>query len=145
MKNLILILITSSIFAACDQAKRINKEENKTVINKGIIVTNFNNYRENALTNISDIQLNKNILTIKVSYSGGCKEHEFSLLGSSILTKSLPPKRNILLFHKNNNDNCRELITENLMFDISEFSYADGKEIQLMLKNWEKPISYLPH
>ena len=80
-------------------------------------------------------------MTLGISYSGGCEKHSFELLGSRLIQKSLPPKRGIILYHNSNGDSCRELVTEELIFDIRNLSY-DKSEIILILEGYADPISY---
>ena len=68
-------------------------------------------------------------------------DHEFELVGNKMITKSLPPKRGIFLYHNGNGDHCREHVTEELQFDITVFAYLD-QEIVIRLQGWEPYISY---
>ncbi|MDG2124832.1 MAG: hypothetical protein P8J87_14100 [Verrucomicrobiales bacterium] len=59
-------------------------------------------------------------LTIDVTYSGGCREHEFQLFMSpSVFAESAPVQASLWLQHNGNGDICRALISETLEFDIS--------------------------
>jgi len=142
MKTTYLLLSLPLILLAisCGNKDKDGKKDD-VVTSKGILVTDFSAYKDNANTTINTVSLEENVLSMNVSYSGGCEEHEFTLLGSKMISKSLPPQRGITLYHKSNNDSCRELITEDLAFDISDFAYGD-KEIVLILKDWKDRISY---
>ena len=59
------------------------------------------------------------ILHLNVSYSGGCKEHEFTLYGSTAFLKSNPPQADLFLSHNANGDECEALPTEELQFGLS--------------------------
>ena len=141
MKNTILIIGILLINFACGDKDKAMKHPD-TVTKKGVLVESFEEYRENAATEITAVTLDKNILTIAVSYSGGCESHEFSLIGSKLITKSLPPQRGIMLFHNSNGDSCRELIEEELKFDIKDFEYKEQEEIILVLDGWKDKISF---
>ena len=80
-----------------------------------------------------------------VTYSGGCKEHSFDMVGSQNISKSLPPIRQIRLIHNGNEDHCRELITRTLKVDLSDMAYSktSGSEIVLNLKGAREPINYI--
>lgn len=106
------------------------------------LVSDFENYQNSAPVNFESVVLTGDILTLKFSYSGGCEKHEFALVGMEAMAKSLPPIRSIVLYHNNNGDSCRELITETLSYNIALFGYQSGKEIKLMLEGWEEPIMY---
>lgn len=68
---------------------------------------------------IINIGLEGDILEINVSYSGGCEEHEFSLIGDSSFKKSLPVQIEVVLSHNDNDDPCDGIYTEELAFDLS--------------------------
>jgi len=82
------------------------------------------------LVSITGIDINGPYLSIDVSYSGGCKKHDFTLYGSESLLKIYPPIINLQLHHDNNDDACRQYIQETLIFDLSS-----------MLEN--TPLAYL--
>ncbi len=109
---------------------------------KGKLVDDFSPYDKSVAINILAVKVNGNVLVIDVSYSGGCEKHEFELIGSKSIQKSLPPKRGIKLYHNANGESCRELINQTLSFDISEFAYPGG-EIMLLLEGYLTPISYV--
>lgn len=141
------MIIAAALFAAsCGNSKDVAQEDkedpNETVqAEMGILVTDISPYKSNATTSIEKVALKGNILTLKVSYSGGCKDHEFKLIGNKMISKSLPPKRGIFLYHNSNEDNCRELISKELHFDLTPFAYKD-QEIHLSLQGWEPIIAY---
>lgn len=119
--------------------------ETKAVLEhpSSILVTDFSEYQNSASLTITAVLIEKNTMKISVSYSGGCEKHEFKLVGSKLIQKSLPPKRGVMLFHNNNGDSCRSIVEEDLLFDISNLAY-DGKEIMLILEGWASPVSYKP-
>lgn len=82
-------------------------------------------------------------MEFEVSYTGGCETHEFKLVGSPILTKSLPPIRNIQLEHNNKGDKCKAIKTEKLKFAIPILSnnYSKNK-IKLLLLNNQQTFEY---
>ena len=142
----ITILATSLVLWACGNSKNTTssasvEEKNNPDVKKAIMVTDISPYESSTPTTIEKVALEGNILTIKVSYSGGCKDHEFELVGNKMITKSLPPKRGIFLYHNGNGDHCREHVTEELQFDITVFAYLD-QEILIRLQGWEPYISY---
>ena len=115
---------------------KTKKEATANVVVHGhplsIITTDFSEYQNSASVTITAVLIEKNVMKISVSYSGGCEKHEFKLVGSKLIQKSMPPKRGIMLFHNNNGDSCRSIVEEDLLFDISNLAY-DGNEIMLLL------------
>jgi len=114
-----------------------------SAIPESIVVDDFSAYKDGASTTITSVTIEENTMIIKVSYSGGCEKHEFTLAGSKLIQKSLPPKRGIMLYHKNNGDSCRSIVEEELHFNITNLAY-DSKETMLLLEGWKTPVSYIP-
>lgn len=141
MKILLNISLLVLIAASCGNKNISQTSEIPT--KKGILTDDMTAYGDNATTEIVAASITDNSLSIEVNYSGGCEEHEFILLGSQLIAKSLPPKRGITLHHNSNGDNCRELKKEVLIFDISEFAYTSGEEIVLLLEGYKTPLSYI--
>jgi hypothetical protein len=98
-----------------------------------------------AVTTITSVKLEGNILSLDVEYSGGCEDHSFEFVGSAAIMKSLPPKRVVQLVHNSNGDSCRELISETIKFDISALAVTEtsGSEIILLLDGVKEPIKYV--
>ena len=63
--------------------------------------------------------IDNDILSVIVSYSGGCKKHEFLLATlSHFTTTDLSHQANLLLAHENNGDTCKKIVKEHLYFDL---------------------------
>lgn len=94
---------------------------------------------------ISDVRVKGNKLLIDVTYGGGCQEHQFQVIGSAMISKSLPPVRSIQLVHTSNDDMCKMNVMKTLEIDISEFAYKkeNGSEIYLTLSGWSQQIEYV--
>ena len=58
-------------------------------------------------------------LELSISYSGGCKNHEFTLVASSTFEDSSPAQLNVSLAHNANNDPCEAFPTETYHFDLT--------------------------
>jgi NigD-like C-terminal beta sandwich domain len=63
-------------------------------------------------------------LEMKVTYSGGCKPHQFQLVWNGAHAESMPPQINLELVHNNGDDHCRELKSEKLSFDLKSARYS---------------------
>ena len=64
-----------------------------------------------------------NILTLTVSYSGGCAEHEFALyMSPSVFMESNPVQANLYLWHNANGDLCEAYLNKKISFDISKIA-----------------------
>lgn len=93
---------------------------------------------------ISEVRVKGNKMFIDVSYGGGCKDHQFQLIGSAIISKSIPPLRSIQLVHISNGDLCKMHVVKTLEIDISELAYKkeNGNKIYLTLGGWDAQIEY---
>lgn len=100
---------------------------------------------ESTPITIEEAEIVGNQLVLKVSYGGGCQEHDFKLIGSEMISKSMPPIRAIKLIHNGNNDMCKALIMQTLKFDITAFAYKQekGSEIMLRLDGVKEPLRYI--
>jgi hypothetical protein len=141
MKKTLIISALIIFIVACGNMNKLSKKDNVTI--PGVILTNdFSSYsRESSETQITNAIINDSILTLKVNYSGGCKDHEFQLIGSKMIQKSLPPIRNIMLAHNSKSDDCREFIEQELKFNISDFKYPNS-DIILNLKGYKPKILF---
>ncbi len=121
MKNKMILILTiiTLLFWGC---------QNASVSTTGNIQTDdqiilFNNspgpdfYNDFAL--INSAWTLRDTLIIVVSYSGGCRTHDFRLFGSRSIIKTNPPQAEIYLSHNSNADMCEAWITKNIKFDLS--------------------------
>ena len=58
-------------------------------------------------------------LTVTVSYSGGCREHDFTLVPADVFMESYPVKFNVTLVHDARGDPCEAYPTEAYAFDLT--------------------------
>ncbi|MBX7093970.1 MAG: hypothetical protein K1X56_04560 [Flavobacteriales bacterium] len=93
---------------------------------------------------IDTVTLSGDILSITVSYSGGCKEHQFDLAFNGMYKKSMPVQAAIFLLHENNGDACRALLTKTYRFNIKSIrNPANGPgTVILTLQGWKERITY---
>jgi hypothetical protein len=93
---------------------------------------------------ISDVRIEGNKMLINVSYGGGCEEHNFQVIGSPMISKSLPPVRAIQLVHVANGDKCKMNVMKTLEVDLKELAYKQeaGSKIYLTLGGWSQQIEY---
>ena len=100
-------------------------------------------------THINEIRIEGDLLQLTVSYSGGCEEHVFELIGTKNFMESEPVQVNIRLSHNANNDPCDALITEELIFNLSPLKEAwqdayqqESGTIIINLEGFDESISY---
>ena len=58
-------------------------------------------------------------LDVSVSFSGGCKEHQFTLVVSEEFLESFPVQLHAYIAHDANGDPCEAYPTENYHFDLT--------------------------
>jgi hypothetical protein len=104
--------------------------------NKNKLVMDF----KNEDFYLEDVSIKDNILKLNVSYSGGCKKHQFLLVEKKNLqrAKDLYDVQ-LQLLHNSNNDTCKKIVTEDLFFNILPLKTKlqkenkDQKDINLLL------------
>ena len=67
---------------------------------------------------LNSATITDDILNISVSYSGGCEDHEFTLVASEAFLESFPVQLPISIAHNANGDTCEAYPTENYRFDL---------------------------
>lgn len=77
---------------------------------------------------IQEVIINNDNISINVSYGGGCKIHDFTLIGESRFVETLPVQGDIILSHNSNGDRCEMLRLDTLIFDLIPLkeTYLEG-------------------
>jgi hypothetical protein len=117
-KNISILFSLSIIFFwSCDstEPKIIYYENVKLVEN-----INIDEWANDPVDIIS-ASLEDDILSIKVQYGGGCKDHFFKLIIPEGIEKSNPPQTTFFLSHDANDDGCEALISDELIFNLIEY------------------------
>ena len=93
---------------------------------------------------VLEMSIDSDVLTVLVSYGGGCEEHSFNAYFSGGWSKSLPPQAVLTFEHLNpNNDACRSIVKDTLLFDIKPLQYSASKEVMVKwAANPEKQVLY---
>ncbi|MCG8577455.1 MAG: hypothetical protein MI810_21420 [Flavobacteriales bacterium] len=142
LKNYLTLFFALTLFGltSCGNSKKATDAKNEGVP-KAIVVEDMEPYQKSASVTINSVLLKGDLLTLSVQYSGGCEEHEFKLVGSKHVEKTMPVKRGVKLYHDNKGDGCRELVEDILVFDIKDLGIAK-QEVVLMIDGYDHPISY---
>lgn len=126
MKYLILTIITLAIVGCkCKKPTSSTDAAPKETVKALILDKEFIQPKENANFEILEASISDDILTLKVTYSGGCEAHEFNAYFNGVYMKSEPPKAGIFIEHISNGDLCKQLVTEELKFLITDVRYPD--------------------
>ncbi len=87
-------------------------------------------------------------LWLEVSYSGGCKEHEFEMLFNNAYQEqknsepAVSSLINLSLKHEGNEDACRSIVQQNLRFDLKQIQTEGYPKLVIRLTNWEEKLIY---
>ncbi len=98
------------------------------------------------------------LLTLDISYSGGCQRHDFALfMTPAAFMESNPVRANLILRHDAHNDACEAYLAREIEFDLRTIAelhrqfYGPPGEIALHIKNHPdgrngtgQTVSYLP-
>lgn len=68
---------------------------------------------------VEDVSLSGDLLFVKVSYGGGCAEHDFGLSWDESFAESNPTQAWLVLHHDAHDDECLSLVTTTLRFDLT--------------------------
>ena len=68
---------------------------------------------------LNSAEVTGDILTVNVSYRGGCEPHKFTISGQGSFLGPSPVQINLFLIHNANGDLCQEWITEENDFDLT--------------------------
>lgn len=148
------IILFIVLISACHKKTlvRSSKKNNTTVsaVNdvskiKDVIIDPLTNMNDTGASYIIDsVKVNNDIISIFVNYSGGCQTHSFDLHSNGAYGKSLPPQVSVCLKHISNNDGCRQLISEELKFNIAKLKYQGQKTVIIQVGNKQR-VYYVTH
>jgi hypothetical protein len=145
MKTTILFSL-AVILLGCASSKKISEMNNDNPIYsktpKYAILGD--NSQVSSPTTIYDAKLTGNTLMLSIGYTGGCAKHTFDLVGSEMISKSLPPIRSVSLIHNSTDESCKREIFDTLYFDITNLAYKKelGSVIKLNLNGWKEQLVY---
>ena len=76
---------------------------------------------------VNNASLVNDLLTLSVSYSGGCKEHIINLFAYTGIMKSIPPQMSLVISHEDNRDMCEAYINGLINFNLKKIKeYLNG-------------------
>lgn len=140
--KLVMLILVGTLALSCGTKKNAKKNGKMNVITATIADQEMDQKSDDYT--INSIEIKGNVMTLDVSYSGGCTEHSFAMTGSQVISKSLPPIRSIQLIHNANGETCRELKSTKVSVNIESLAYKqeEGSEIYLTLNGWKDRILY---
>ena len=106
--------------------------------------------RQSDAFQLGSAAIEEDLLVAEVSYSGGCRKHEFVLLASrtfEVMSGSV--QLEVTLIHDANDDSCEAYLTEHLGFDLRPISRRyretynrDSGTVYLRLDGHSGPLVY---
>ncbi len=136
-KKVLVIIVVFLSFTTCNDNKSSSIFQNESVIinNKLYESTVTNNYT------ITDVKLENNLLTLKIS-SSGCSTEDWNavLIDANEILESYPVQRNIKLALENN-EACLAVFEKEFTFNILTLK-EDFSEFYLNLEGWNTQIHY---
>ena len=140
--NRLIVILNIVLLSACHH-KELTSADNKSKTNatavtaggiKDVVIdATLNIYAIGAYYKVDSIEINNDTLSVFVAYSGGCKEHDWSLFTNGVYNKVHPPEITVCLKHNNNGDACRQIIKKELKFNISKLKYRRKKTVVIIL------------
>jgi hypothetical protein len=145
MKTMILFSL-AVILLGCASSKKLSDMTNDNSIYSKAPKQAFlgDNSQVSSPTTIYDAKLTGNTLMLSIGYTGGCAKHTFDLVGSEMISKSLPPIRSVSLIHNSTDESCKREIFDTLYFDITNLAYKKevGSVIKLYIAGWKDQVIY---
>jgi len=144
LKFIFHLLILVFLLFGCSGVKKTtenNKTESKIKVEEVLKVESFNGFQVSKNFKIEESLIQNEILEIRLTYSGGCAQHQFTLYTAQQYQKSLPPKLPLFLMHDTGGDACREIKQETLLFNIEDLKYEGQKTVQFII-NQEYKVDY---
>lgn len=148
LKNITFLLLVAGIAFSCNCKKKAAKEaeaKSNLTTNKVIIQPGYTAPKTNDSFTVDNAIVEGDNLVMYVTYGGGCKEHEFKAYASDIYMKSMPPKLGLNIEHNANEDLCKALVKDTVVFDISTIKYP-GKDkdysVVFTINNWKGNLTY---
>ncbi len=127
---LIVLMLSSSLFAiGCKARSQSGTVDNAS---RPLIDPDYV-YPSRPAVNIDSVFVDGNILTMRVNYSGGCKEHYFMLKSNGKFSKSSPPAVKMFLDDTVKTDNCRQFKEEIIKININNLRHPSKKKVILQL------------
>jgi len=83
--------------------------------------SSFDAFRANVIDafDVDSVSVSGDTLLVKVSYGGGCKEHDFFVVGTNAWSATTPPLMDVVVIHDGHLDFCKALVTQTLRIGLA--------------------------
>lgn len=132
---ILLLFFTGISCKSNKNASDLNQQKGIPVI----IDSSFSVDNKNMRMNILNMQLNKDVLTMEINYSGGCKEHQFNLYTNGAAENN---KLQLFLVDMQNEDFCKMLLTDTLKFNLSNLKTISKNKLNLSINRNEQILQF---
>ena len=128
----------------CNSTKQgqLSGAQDKIEYPEVIIDNTFRPGNNKSTYKIKSATIARNILSLNISYTGGCKEHSFELISNGLYAKSLPPQITTYLKHQSNDDTCEKIIEKTITYDISKLQYPGQHTLLIKIITFKEKTVY---
>lgn len=124
MKFIITVMIILSLLLMFGCASK-NTFKKEYLLSDGVVLENnkimesfkFDRYQLNNVKIVGDS------IIINLSYSGGCRQHEFNLIAQNYFGDTELPEVKLILAHDNKLDPCEAYLTKDHSFNLLPLKY----------------------
>lgn len=127
-----VVIACFGIMVACQETTSHNSPELIPIIIDDSLFSNYYDWStatalipQNDLT-IKWAEITKNVLSLTVSYIGGCEDHQFSLIFGTWITETIPPGLLSVLVEDDVGDTCKTSLKKDVAFDLSSIDQVFG-------------------
>lgn len=147
IKQVLFILSAIVLFTSCNICNHHHKSKKKNLQTMEVYLepTIDRTYEapEGELNyKIKNAEINGDILTLNITYSGGCEPHNFELMFNGMFMKSLPRKAGLYLKHESNGDICKKLILLELKYNLSSIVGEAQQSTNFTLFSYPEILKY---
>ena len=143
LRNIILFCLIL-FYSECNLAKKSQLPARQDKIeHPGVIIDNtFRPGNNKSTYEIKSAAIAGDILSLNISYTGGCKEHSFELISNGLYAKSLPPQITVYLKHQSNDDTCEKTIEKTITYNISKLQYPGQHTLLIRIITFKEKTAY---
>ena len=96
--------------------------------------SSFDAFRANVIDafEVDSVSVSGDTLVVRVRYSGGCKEHDFFVVGSQDWVQSAPPLMDVVVIHDGHLDPCEAWVTQTLRIGLAPIRELRGSGVVII-------------
>lgn len=120
MRNFVFLFIFWLFFACSDQLQSNGTQSADLIVKAESELNNDLKTDYQAPFFLDSAYIVGTELWVEVSYSGGCKGHDFMIVWPEVITMVYPPDFGVTLYHNANGDQCEAMLSDTLKTDLRE-------------------------